>query len=168
MKKTLSLMLCLLLAISSASVALGAQQFKNEESGIIFTLPEGYEAEDISEGENVALLVYDPNEETIVFVYEVAYLEELDDVWLEDMSEEDIHVLAESMTGDVGALSYTTTEADGIHYMLLQNDAGDYACIFSLLGGWVCALYAVAEDGYTLTEAAWDVLAEMQSAITYE
>lgn len=166
MKKALSLMLCALLLLSTASGAL-ASQLTNEESGITITIPDGFSFEDVSEGDVTALLITDDAEPDLAYVYEVVYNEDLDGLWLEDLTEEQLQSVAESLAENVGALAYETTEADGIYYLIIQNEEGPFAAVLSLLNGWSCALYATVSEGKEITDLVWEDLGMLQAGITY-
>ena len=94
MKKTLTILLAALLALAALPPALAAEQYRHEASGIVFTVPDGFVAEDISEEGLIALLVMDENDENLVYAYEVFYEEALDGVWLEDLDAERVQAVA--------------------------------------------------------------------------
>lgn len=165
MKKTLSMVLAL--ALLMAALPALASGFRNEESGITITIPDGLEAQDISEGEITSLLIVDPADETIVYIYEV-YDSGARDQWLEDQTEEKIGEMAEALASNMGDLSYALAEEDGIYYLVVEAEDGSFGGFVSLLNGWICALYAVVADGYEMVDGAWDDLYTLQMGISYE
>lgn len=162
-------LLCVLLAGIALPAAAqdGARTFAHEASGITFHVPEDMMAQDASgEGFTALVLAY-PEEENMAFLYSLSYAEGLAGVWLETLSDGDLQRLAEQVAGNIGRISYDIVEVDGVQYMLVQNEAGDFAVVLTLLNGWVCMLTAVAADGYMLTEDTWAELDRLQRCIEY-
>lgn len=168
MKKSVSLLLAILLLAGLATTALGEASFYHEASGITISIPDGFLAEDMSSEDSTALLIVDENEENLAYVYEVYYEETLESQWLENMTEEQLHAVAELFATSFGEISYTTVDVEGIHYLVMNNTDNTFGGVLSILNGWICMLYALVEDGYVMTDAVWDDLDMLQMGITYE
>lgn len=172
MKKSVSLALATLMLLCAA-VSLGEAPaaFYNEASGITFTVPEGFVAQDATEAaaeDTTMLMLAEDNDSPVLYCYEVYYNEAFAGLWLEDLTEEQIGAMAEGIAEALGESNYTSTEVDGITYLLLHNTDNTCACVVSMLNGWTCALYALDVNGDELPDTVWDTLDTLQMGISYE
>lgn len=167
MKKTLSLTLALLLGLSLAAGA-SAEAWTFEEAGITLTVPEGLTAEDISEDDSfLALYLSDPAEPDVEYYYSVAYDADLEEIWTEDLSGEDLENALGFIVGNELTYTYDTVEADGVTYSVVVSDGGEEMHYIAILNGWICVISGYAAEGYTLTEVAATDMANILAGVTY-
>lgn len=166
MKKLISLSMALVLIFGlAASVA--ADPFYLESAGVTIEVPEGMQAEDISDDNVAALGISADDDEHLKYVYSLAYIEAFEGKWIEDLTDEEGQQLIQGVMSSVEDPEFDTAETNGYKLLIVGSGDGTQLHYMSLLNGWFCDVAAVRTDG-TLTDDDIATAAALLQSIEFE
>ncbi|MEA4898926.1 hypothetical protein ACH6CV_16045 [Bacillota bacterium Meth-B3] len=166
MKKLSSLSLALVLIFGLAATA-SASPFYLESAGVTIEVPEGMQAEDISDDNVAALGISVDGDDNLKYVYSLAYIEAFEGKWIEDLTDEEGQQLIQGVMNSVTDPQFDTAETDSYKLLLVGSGDGTQLHYMSLLNGWFCDVAAVRVNG-TLTEEDIKAAAAMLQSIQFD
>lgn len=164
MKKTVSVLLAVLLVLSMAACAM-AETWNHEGSGITIDLPEGMTGEDLSEGDLVALSVTDSDPTAPLYFIFIEYDANFEGLWMQDLGEDSLQSIAEYYAGEGKNYAYQLVSDDEVTLMMMADDDNSEALVIALLNGWFISVEAVASEGYVLAEGAYTDIEKLIGSI---
>lgn len=166
MKKMLSVALVWMLTMVLAAGA-AAEPFYLETAGVTLDVPEGMTAVDDSDEDGYALVMYVDGRDDLVYVYALAYLEDLAGKYIEDMTEDEAYAFGAGIASAVTDPEMEIAEFDGVTYVVVADAEGMQLHYMTLLNGWITDV-AVAKSSGALTEDEIMLCAQLLVSIEYD
>lgn len=166
MKKMLSIVLVWMLTMVLAAGAV-AEPFYLEEAGVTLDVPEGMTAADGSDEDGYALIMSVDGRDDLVYVYALAYLEDLAGKYLEDMSDDEAYAFGAGIATAVTDPEMEMVEFDGVTYVVVADAEGTQLHYMTLLNGWITDM-AVAKSSGALMEDEIVLCAQLLLSIEYD
>lgn len=169
MKKTLSLLLGALLALTLCAGAL-AEAFYLEVAGVTIDVPEGMIAIDASDEAGYALIMYPEDRTELVYMYALYYLEDLKGVYLEDLEPEEVAALP-LLTGfntENEEVAYEQTTIGDMDYLVIADAGGAALHYVTLVDGWITDVMVRNMLGDALTDEEIELCETLILSIVYD
>jgi hypothetical protein len=142
-------MAMVLLAIGGAF----AEPFVFEDYGVIIEIPNGMTATDISDENGSSLEIKADDNAALLYGYYFAYSEQLEGKYLDDLTEEEVAELVESIVVGMGSEAISAlVERDDYLVLFVEDTASTQAHLLTLLEGWVFDVAVGKLDGTELIE----------------
>ena len=166
MKRMISLMLACVSMFAMVATA-QATPFYLEAAGVSIEVPEGMTAQDMSTEASFLLGITVGADPSLKFAYALSYVEEFEDKYIEDLTEDEGNMLMQSIAASIEDPQFGATEIDEYKLLLVASGDGSQLHFISLLGGWLCDV-AVGRSDSSLTDDDIQAAADLLLSIQFE
>ena len=159
MKKLLSFLMIIAL-VTMCSFAY-ADSFYFETFGVTIDLPDGLTGMDESNEDTDMLVIKVDNDPSLIFVYAITYIEELDGKYLEDLSTEEARELGAAIGNAIENPTVDMAEIDGEPVVVIASGDGTQLHYLMLIDGCLFDVSVWRGDGVALGDDEVEACAEL-------